>query len=100
MGRIVGGPDARLLTDNKFTNACRRVQPVVTEYQVVRNKGSSTSTATATDELSDERPSRAPPMGGTVTLTRLVDVLTVARFMAELQDGSGHGCLRDRVCCR
>jgi len=85
-GRIVGDPDARLLTDNKFTNACRLVQPVVTEYRVVRNKGSSTSNATATDELSDERPSPAPPMGGTVTLTGLVDVPTVARSMAELQE--------------
>jgi len=85
-GRIVGGPDARLLTDNKFTNAYRLVQPVVTEYRVVRNKGSSNSTATATDELSDERPSPAPPMGGTVTITGLVDVLTVARSMAELQE--------------
>ena len=85
-GRIVGGPDARLLTDNKFTNACRLVQPVVTEYRVVRNKGSSNNTATATDELSDERPSPAPPMDGTVTLTGLVDVPTVARSMAELQE--------------
>ena len=55
-GRIVEGPDARLL----FTNACRLVQTDVTEYRVVRNKGSSNSTATATDELSDERPSPAP----------------------------------------
>jgi len=50
-GRIVGGPDARLLTDNTFTNACRLVQPVVTEYQVVQNEGSSTSTATVTHTL-------------------------------------------------
>jgi len=84
--RNVGGPHARLLTDNNFTNACRRVQPVVTKYRVVRNKGSSTSTATATDELSDGRPSPAPPMGGTVTLPGLVDVPTVARSMAELQE--------------
>ena len=82
-GRITEGPDARLLTDNKFTHACRLVQPVVTEYRVVRNKGSSNNTATATDELSDERPSPAPPMDGTVTLTGLVDVPTVARSMAE-----------------
>jgi len=78
----VRGPDARLLTDNKFTNACRLVQPVVTEYRVVRNKGGSNSTAKATDELSDERPSPAPPMGG----PGLVDVPTVARSMAELQE--------------
>jgi len=31
-GRIIGGPDARLLTDNKYTNACILVQPIVTEY--------------------------------------------------------------------
>jgi len=92
-GRIVVGPDACLLTDNKFTNARRLVQPVVAEYRVVRNKGRSTSTATVTDELSDERSSPsdersspAPPMGGTVTLTGLVDVPTVARSMAELQE--------------
>jgi len=30
-GRIIGGPDAHLLTDNKHTNACRLVQPIVTE---------------------------------------------------------------------
>jgi len=82
----VGGPDARLFTDNKFTNACRLVQPVVTEYRVVRNKWSSTSTATATDEVSDERLSPAPPMGGTVTLSGLADVPTVARSIAELQE--------------
>ena len=40
----------------------------------------------ATDELSDERPSPAPPMDGTVTLTGLVDLPTVARSMAELQE--------------
>ena len=89
-GRIVGGPDARLLTD-KFTNACRLVQPVVTQYRVVRNQGSSTSTATVTDELSDkrsspsdERSSPATPGGG--TLIGLVDVPTVAKSMAELQE--------------
>jgi len=86
----VGGPDARLLTD-KFTNACRLVQPVVTQYRVVRNQGSSTSTATVTDELSDkrsspsdERSSPATPGGG--TLIGLVDVPAVARSMAELQE--------------
>jgi len=90
-GRIVGGLDARLLTDNKFTNACRLMQPVVTEYRVVRNKGSSTSTVTWTDELSDERSSPsdersspAPPMG--FTLTGLVNVPIMARSMAELQE--------------
>ena len=90
-GRIVGGPDARLLTDNQCTNACRLVQPVVTEYRVVRNEGSSTSTATVTDELSDEqfspsdeRSSPAAPGGG--TLIGLVDVPTVARSLAELQE--------------
>ena len=42
---------ARLLTDNNITNACRLVQPVVKEYQVVREKGSEASTVTATDEI-------------------------------------------------
>jgi len=90
-GRIVAGPDARILTDNKFTNACRLVQPVVTEYRVVRNEGSNTSTATVTDELSDERStpsdersSPATPGGG--TLIGLVHMPTVARSMAELQE--------------
>jgi len=58
-GRIVGGPDARLLTDNKYTNACRLVQPIVTEYQVVRNKGSNTSTATSTEDESSPTPGRS-----------------------------------------
>jgi len=31
VGRMVGGLDARLLTENNITNACRLVQPVVTE---------------------------------------------------------------------
>jgi len=87
----VGGLDALLLTDNKFTNAFRLVQPVVTEYRVVRNEGRSTSTATVTDELSDERSSPSherssteTPGGG--TLIGLVDVPAVARSMAELQE--------------
>jgi len=90
-GRIVGGPDARLLTDNKFTNACRLVQPIVTEYQVVRNEGSSTNTATVTDELSDERSSlsderSSPATPGGGTLIGLVDVPTLARSVAELRE--------------
>jgi len=60
-GRIIGGPDARLLTDNKHTNACSLVQPIVTEYQVVRNEGSSTITATGT---TDESP---PTLGSSDT---------------------------------
>ena len=87
----MGGPDARLLTDNKYTNACRLVRPIVTEYRVVRNEGSCTSTATVTDALldersspSDERSSPATPGGG--TLIGLVDVPTVAKSMAELQE--------------
>ena len=41
----------RLFTDNNITNACRPVQPVVTEYQVVRETGSKAHTVTATDEI-------------------------------------------------
>jgi len=90
-GRIVRGPDARLLTDNKFTNAFRLVQPVVTEYRVERNDESSTSTATVTNELSDERSSpsderSSPATPGGGTLIGLVDVPAVARSMAELQE--------------
>jgi hypothetical protein len=48
---MVGGPDTRLLTDNTITNACRLVQPVVTEYQVVREKRSEASTVIVTDEI-------------------------------------------------
>jgi len=93
-GRITEGPDARLLTDNKYTNACRLVQPIVTEYRVVRNKGSNTSTAGPTEDESPPTPGRSDteigPPTCPVSKNQDVNVLieevpTLARSVAELQ---------------
>ena len=46
MKKLVGGPDKRILTDNKITNACRLMQPVV----IIREKRNEACTITAMNE--------------------------------------------------
>jgi len=84
-------PSSCNCVDCRGAQAREELQPIVAKYRVVQNEGSSTSTATVTDELSDERSSPsdersspATPGGGTVI--GFVHVPTVVRSMAELQE--------------